>query len=48
VLWGCLYRPEGSPGGGSPAASPLTAAGLDGELRGRGIKGGNGRLKRGE
>jgi hypothetical protein len=26
VPWGCLNRPEGAPGGGSPAASPLTAA----------------------
>jgi hypothetical protein len=47
VLWGCLYRPGGALGGGSPAAWPLTAAGLDVELRGRGIKGGNCRLKRG-
>jgi hypothetical protein len=30
VLWGCLYRPGGAPGGGSPAARPLTAATLIG------------------
>jgi hypothetical protein len=44
VLWGCLNRLGGAPGGGSPAAWPLTAAGLDVELRGRGIKGGNCRM----
>jgi hypothetical protein len=30
VLWGCLYRPGRAPGGGSPAAWPLTAAALIG------------------
>jgi hypothetical protein len=47
VPWGRLYRLEIEGEGGFPAGMSINGRGLEGELRGRGIMEGNGRLKRG-
>jgi hypothetical protein len=47
VPWGRLYRLKIEGEGGFPADMAINGRGLEGELRGRGIMEGNGRLKKG-